>query len=101
MPLLLSESLRQGRDLPQAVQALRNHRTNQLAESLKQAWLCQDHGLVFTTQVGTPLNRHNAFRRSFKLLLRRAGLPDTPFHSPRHSFAALMLSVGGHPEVVQ
>ena len=56
---------------------------------------------MFTTQVGAPLNLHNVFRRSFKPLLRRAGLPDIPFHTLRHSFATLMLSVGGHPEVVQ
>ena len=77
---------------PQDVQALRAHRKRQLEERMRLAELWQDHGLVFITQVGTPLNRHNVFRRSFKALLQRAGLPDIPFHALRHSFATVMLS---------
>jgi integrase len=86
---------------PQAVQALRDHRTRQIAERLKHAghWPATD--LVFTSTVGTPLNRHNVFRRSFKPLLRQANLPDIPFHGLRHSFATLMLSGREHPKVVQ
>jgi integrase len=56
---------------------------------------------VFTTLVGTPLNRHNVFSRSSKPLVRRAGLPDIPFYALRHSFATLMLVGGEHPKVVQ
>jgi integrase len=85
----------------QVVQALRDHRKRQVEERLKYDGLWQDHGLVFTTLVGTPLNRHNIFSRSFKPLLRRAGLPDITFHALRHSFATLMLAGGEHPKVVQ
>jgi integrase len=84
-----------------AVQALRDHRKRQVEECLKHAGHWQDSGLVFTSTVGTPLNRHNVFGRSFKPLLRRAGLPDIPFHALRHSFATLMLSSREHPKVVQ
>src|SRR4051812_1279240 len=69
----------------QAVQALKDHRKRQLEERLQYDRLWKDTGLVFTTQIGTPLSRHNIFRRSFKLLIRRAGLPDIPFHGLRHS----------------
>ena len=86
---------------PRAVQALRDHRKRQIEERLKQAGHWHDTGLVFTSTVGTPLNRHNVFGRSFKPLLRRAGLPDIPFHALRHSFATLMLSGREHPKVVQ
>ena len=86
---------------PQAVQALRDHLKRQIEERLKHRGHWQDSGLVFTSTVGTPLNRHNVFRRSFKPLLRRAGLPDIPFHALRHSFATLMLSGREHPKVVQ
>ena len=86
---------------PQAVQTLRDHRKRQIEERLKYAGLWQETGLVFTSTVGTPLNRHNVFRRSFKPLLRRAGLPDISFHALRHSFATLMLSSREHPKVVQ
>jgi integrase len=85
-----------------AVQTLRDHRKRQIEERLKKpagGW--QETGLVFTSTVGTPLNRHNVFRRSFKPLLRHAGLPDIPFHALRHSFATLMLSGREHPKVVQ
>jgi integrase len=85
----------------QAVQALRDHRTRQAEEKLKHDEVWQDHSLVFTTLVGTPLNRHNVFSRSFRPLLRDAGLPDIPFHGLRHSFATLMLAGGEHPKVVQ
>ena len=85
----------------QAAQTLRDHRKRQIEQRLKYAGLWQETGLVFTSTVGTPLNRHNVFRRSFKPLLRRAGLPDIPFHALRHSFATLMLSSREHPKVVQ
>ena len=76
---------------PQAVQALRDHRKRQIAEILKHAGHWRATDLVFTSTVGTALNRHNVFRRSFKPLLRSANLPDIPFHALRHSFAKLML----------
>ena len=85
----------------QTMQALRDHRKRQVQERLKYNGLWPDHGLVFTKLVGTPLNRHNVFSRSFKPLLQRAGLPDIPFHALRHSFATLMLAGGEHPKVVQ
>ena len=86
---------------PQSVQALRDHRKRQIEERLKHAGRWQNTDLVFTSTVGTPLNRHNVFRRSFKPLLQSAGLPDIPFHALRHSFATLMLSCREHPKVVQ
>jgi integrase len=86
---------------PQAVQGLRAHLERQLGEREKLADIWQDTGLVFTSTIGTPLNRHNVFSRSFKPLLGHAGLPDIPFHALRHSFATLMLTGGEHPKVVQ
>ncbi len=83
------------------MQTIRDHCKRQIEERLKYAGLWQETGLVFTSTVGTPLNHHNVFRRSFKPLLRRAGLPDIPFHALRHSFATLMLSGREHPKVVQ
>ena len=35
-----------------------------------------------------------------KLLIRRAGLPDTRFHDLRHTCATLLLTKGVHPKVV-
>ena len=84
-----------------AVEALERHRERQLEESEKLAGLWQDHGLVFCTGIGTPLNRHNLVARSFKPLLGRAGLPAIRFHDLRHTCATLMLRGGIHPKVVQ
>ena len=57
---------------------------------------------VFTNTVGKPLHPKNLTDRSFKALLRKAGLPDTTFHAAtRHTAASLMLTGGVHPKVVQ
>jgi integrase len=53
-------------------------------------------------QVGTPLNRHNFFRRCFKPILEKAGLPHTVgFHDLRHTCATLLLSKNVNPKIVQ
>ena len=84
-----------------AVEALRRHRERQLEEREEVAGLWQNHGLVFPTQVGTPMSRHNLVARSFKPLLKRAGLPEIRFHDLRHTCATLMLAVGANPKVAQ
>jgi integrase len=85
-----------------AVKALRAHRECQLEEREKLAELWQDHDFVFTTQVGTPLNRHNFFRRCYKPLLEVAGLPRSiRFHDLRHTCATLLLSKNVNPKIVQ
>jgi integrase len=47
------------------------------------------------------MNAKNLTARSFKPLLKKAGLPDIRFHDLRHTFATLMLQNGEHPKVVQ
>jgi integrase len=85
---------------PEAVEALKRHRTAQNEERSRQGTSWRDHGLVFPSQVGTPMNPDNLVRRSYKPLLERAGLPQMPFHCLRHTFATLMMP-NGHPKVVQ
>ena len=41
---------------------------------------------VFTDTSGTPLRKSNFVRRYWHPLLKRAGVPDTNFHSLRHAF---------------
>ncbi len=57
--------------------------------------------MVFPFSIGTTFNPSNLLNRSFKPLLRRAGLPMIRFHDLRHTFATLMLSNGEHPKIVQ
>jgi len=56
-----------------ALRALLRHRTAQLKERMKRAGRWEDHDLVFTTEVGTPIARGDLITRSFKPLLRQAG----------------------------
>ncbi len=68
---------------------------------MRLAELWMDHDLVFTTGVGNPISRADLITRSFKPLLRRAGLPDIRFHDLRHTCATLLLSRGVHAKLVQ
>lgn len=86
---------------PRTVNALKAHRERQLEEKMKLAGLYKDSGLIFTTGVGTLVNPENLVKRSFKLLLRRAGLPEIRFHDLRHTCATLLLGRGVHPKLVQ
>jgi integrase len=84
-----------------AVEALRDHLTRQIEEIESLGDRYRDQGLVFPSQVGTPMNAKNLTARSFKPLLKKAGLPDIRFHDLRHTFATLMLQNGEHPKVLQ
>jgi integrase len=84
-----------------SVAALKAHRKRQLEERMQKAGLWEDHGLVFPSTVGTPLSHRNVVR-SFKALLKRAGLPvDTRFYDLRHTCATLLLNATVHPKYVQ
>jgi integrase len=92
-----TEKSRRTLQLPQsAVVALRSHKVTQAEERLKAGPLWQDHGLVFASNVGTPLDAHNV-RRSFRQVIKDAGIEGS--WSPRelrHTFVSLM-SEGGVP----
>jgi integrase len=83
------------------VNALKAHRKKQLEQKMRLAGLYKDHGLIFASRVGTPLNPENLIKRSFKPLLDRAGLPKIRFHDLRHTCATLLLGRGVHPKIVQ
>jgi integrase len=83
-----------------AVEALKVHRTRQLEEQRTAAGAWQEHGLVFTTEIGTPLEPRNVLRR-FELLEHRAGLHGVTLHTLRHSAASFVLAAGTHTKVVQ
>jgi integrase len=81
--------------------ALRAHRKRQLEERMQKAGLWKDHGLVLPSTVGTPLSHRNVVR-SFKALLKRAGLPASiRLYDLRHTCATLLLNGNVHPKYVQ
>jgi integrase len=80
--------------------ALRANRARQLDEEHSAAGAWQKHGLVFTTEIGTPLEPRNVLRR-FEVLAERAGLRGVTLHTLRHSAASFVLAAGTHTKVVQ
>jgi integrase len=81
------------------VDALKVHEQRQQVERAESdAW--RDQGLVFPSEVGTPISGRNLLRH-FKSVLKRVGLPQTiRFHDLRHSCATFLIAQGVHPRVV-
>lgn len=57
--------------------------------------------LVFSTQEGQPLSRHNLLRRQLRPVCNRLGLCGITWHSLRHSHATLLDAVGAPLGTVQ
>lgn len=81
--------------------ALQAHRDRQVFHrATGTAWTELD--LVFPNEHGKLMETQNHHRRSWKPLLRRAGLPlDTTFHSLRHTYATHCLQQGIDIKTVQ
>jgi integrase len=77
----------------------RRYRTEEEIYRVGDLW--RENGLVFASECGTPLNRHNLAYRSFKPLLKRAELPNIRCHHLRHTCATILLSKGVHAKFVQ
>ena len=86
---------------PGTVSALKAHRKKQLEGKMRLAGLHKDQGLIFASEVGTPVNPENLVKRSFKPLLKEASLPEIRFHDLRHTCATLLLGRSVHPKLVQ
>ena len=76
-----------------AIRALKQHRVDAAKQRIA--------GWVFCSTAGTPINVHNLHNRSWKPLLKSAGLPaHTRMHDLRHSAASLLLGQGVPVKVV-
>ena len=85
---------------PPCVRALREHQQRQTAEC-EHAWPdSEDHGLVFPSRRGTPMEPDN-LRRSWTQIRRAAGLDAVRFHDLRHTCVTLLLDLGVPPHVVR
>jgi integrase len=77
-----------------AVQALKVHKVKQAEDRLLAGALWQDHGLVFPSAVGTPLDPSHV-RRAFRKVCETAGIGAN--WSPRelrHTFVSIMSEQG-------
>ncbi|MEW1959957.1 site-specific integrase [Kineococcus sp. NPDC059986] len=83
-----------------AVDALRTQRRAQAAERLAAGEAWSDQDLVFTTEVGGPLEPRNVLRR-FETVVRAADLEGTHLHTLRHSAASFLLAMGAPTKVAQ
>lgn len=73
----------------QAVAALQDHKQKHDGD-----------GFIFSTKHGTPITAHNLINRSWKSLLKRAGIPYRNFHQLRHTTATLLLEEDVNPLIV-
>ena len=82
------------------VEALREHRVRQAEDRLAAGPLWQDHGLVFASAVGTPMDDHNV-RRMFRAITEEAGLGTgwVP-REMRHTFVSLLSARGVPVEAI-
>jgi integrase len=84
---------------PEIVNRLRAHRSRQSEAKIAAGPLWQDHGLIFTSEVGTPMDPDN-FSHTFSKLCQKADLGHWHPHELRHSGASLMLAQGTPLHVV-
>ncbi len=80
---------------------LRVHKKEQARQRLAVGSDWEDHGLVWTTMRGTPVNERHVITRHFKPILERAGLPnETRWYDLRHTMATQLLEAGENPKIV-
>lgn len=84
---------------PVVAEAVRAHRKRLAQERLQlgQAW--QDHGLLFPSEVGTPLDPSH-LRRVFARIAKRAGLDANFPYLLRHTAVSLLVDAGKSIEQV-
>jgi integrase len=87
--------------IDRAVIALREHRTRQLTQRLAagSGWVGNPFDLVFTSEIGTPLDSSNVVH-AYQRELLRAGLPRQRFHDTRHAVATFWVASGVPIKVV-
>lgn len=81
------------------VTMLRTRRADQDAERLEAGDQWNDHGLVFASQFGTPVDPRNILR-TIQIAAQKASISDIGVHTLRHSAAVAWLESGVHIKAV-
>jgi integrase len=84
---------------PAVVSMLRKHKAGQAEERLRAANQWQDSGLVFTTELGGPVDPRNLLR-VIEVAARAAKVKGVGVHTLRHSAAVAWLESGVHIKAV-
>lgn len=84
---------------PAVVAMLRRHRTEQTAQRLRAGNQWADSGLVFTTELGTPVDPRNLLR-VIEAAAKTAGIEGVGIHTLRHSAAVRWFERGVHIKAV-
>ncbi|VEG55662.1 phage integrase family protein [Mycolicibacterium aurum] len=84
---------------PAVVSMLRKHKARQAAERLRAANQWQNSGLVFTTELGGPVDPRNLLR-VVEVASRSANIEKVGAHTFRHSAAVAWLESGVHIKAV-
>jgi integrase len=79
---------------------LEAHQKRQALERSAAGERWQEHGLIFTTSIGTYCDQTKV-SRELKRLLKQAGLPDIRFHDLRHTSISFQLEMGTSLNTVQ
>jgi integrase len=77
------------------LELLKEHRKKQAAERLRAGSRWTDHDLTFATRHGGPIERTEDWR-TWKAILRQAGVRDARVHDARHTAATLLIEQGVH-----
>jgi integrase len=78
---------------PFLIDMLRAHRAEQYAERHAAANQWQDHGLVFASEFGTPVDPRNILR-TIQIAAQKAGMSVIGVHTLRHTAAVTWLESG-------
>jgi integrase len=81
------------------VSLLKTQRVTQVAERLHAGNQWTDTGLVFTTELGTPVDPRNVLR-AIQIAAGKAGVKGVGVHTLRHSAAVSWLEAGVHIKAV-
>jgi integrase len=84
---------------PAVVAMLRRHRKTQAAERLRAGNQWRESGLVFTTELGMPVDPRNLLR-VVEVAAKAAGVEGVGVHTLRHSAAVGWLEAGVHIKAV-
>jgi integrase len=85
---------------PICIEALRDHAERQALERATAGTDWDDHGLVFPSRIGTPMEPDN-LRRSWGRIAKAAGIDGVRSHDIRHTCVSLLLDLQAPPHIVR